>query len=186
MERALVKSRFSRCGSLVIDSFAVRLPVEMISGLRLVLVCLLSSNLVTAEDWRMLGRSPERNMVGEADNLPTNIGTGKLDEETGSVDPGTTKNVRWVAQLGSQCYTGPSVGFGRVYIGTNNVSPRDKAITEDRSALLCFDEQTGAFLWQFLEPRRPYQRVASWEYVPMVSIPAIEEDRVWVVTPRVK
>ena len=48
----------------------------------------------------------------------------------------TTKNVKWVAKLGSQSYGNPTVADGRVYVGTNNDSPRDPRFKGDRSVRL--------------------------------------------------
>ena len=44
----------------------------------------------------------------------------------------TTKNVRWAAKLGSQAYGNTTVANGKVYVGTNNETPRDKRHIGDR------------------------------------------------------
>ncbi len=45
-----------------------------------------------------------------------------------SWDVKTGKNVKWVAELGSQTYGNPAVGSGVVIIGTNNEArPRSEA-----------------------------------------------------------
>ena len=65
--------------------------------------------------------------------------------------PTGSKNIKWVAQLGSQSYGNPVVADGHVYIGTNNGGgwlkryPGDKV---DLGVLLCFDVKDGKFLWQ--------------------------------------
>ena len=38
----------------------------------------------------------------------------------------TTKNIKWVAKLGSQAYGNVTISNGRVFVGTNNESPRDE------------------------------------------------------------
>ena len=61
-------------------------------------------------------------------------------DETGlpdTFDPGTGRNVKWVAPLGSQSYATPIVAGGRVLIGTNNEPPRDPRHRGDRGVLLC-------------------------------------------------
>ena len=49
----------------------------------------------------------------------------------------TTKNVKWVAKLGSQTYGNPVVANGKVFVGTNNATPRDRRFKDDRRCLLC-------------------------------------------------
>src|SRR5512134_3062061 len=63
--------------------------------------------------WPMWGGSPDRNMVSDATGLPTD-----WDVKTG-------RNIKWVAELGSQSYGNPVVADGVVIIGTNNESLRD-------------------------------------------------------------
>ena len=49
---------------------------------------------------------------------------GEIDENE-KVDLTTTKNVKWVAKLGSQAYGNVTIGEGKVLVGTNNESARD-------------------------------------------------------------
>ena len=70
-------------------------------------------------DWPMWGGSPDRNMVSNAKGMPT------------SWDVKTKKNVKWVAQLGSQTYGNVVVAGGTVFVGTNNEGLRDPKITGD-------------------------------------------------------
>src|SRR4051794_25651356 len=67
-------------------------------------------------DWRMFGGGPGRNMV--------NLAARRLPEAF-SVEPGPVRNMKWTAKLGSRAYGGPVVAGGRVYVGTNNQSPRN-------------------------------------------------------------
>src|SRR5207245_225782 len=63
-------------------------------------------------DHVMFGGTPERNMVNLVDkDIPGNF---KLDEVT-----------KWKAQLGSRAYGGPTIGWGRIFVGTNNENPRN-------------------------------------------------------------
>ncbi len=72
----------------------------------------------------MWGRTPDRNMVGEAKNLPVNVEPGDYVSGTDDIDLSTTENVLWVAKLGSQAYGNVTVAGGKVFAGTNNESPR--------------------------------------------------------------
>ena len=68
---------------------------------------------LSANDWPMWGGTPSRNMVSPMTGAPT-----EWDVKSG-------KNVKWVADLGSQSYGNPSVGGGVVILGTNNELNRD-------------------------------------------------------------
>src|SRR5215510_14850139 len=59
-------------------------------------------------DWPMWGGTPDRNMISNMKGIPT------------SWDVKTKKNVKWVAQLGSQSYGNVVVSGGMVFAGTNN------------------------------------------------------------------
>ena len=136
------------------------------------------------EDWPTWGRDSTRNMVGNASNLPVEVNPGEMNDETEEIDLSTAKNIRWVIKLGSQSYGNVSVGNGKVFAGTNNESPRDKRNVADRGNLFCIDEKTGKLIWQLIAPKLGARKVSDWEYVGMCSSPAIEEDRLWVITNR--
>ena len=137
-----------------------------------------------AQDWPMWGGSPDRNMVAKAKNLPIDINTGTIDENTEEADLSEAKNVKWAVKLGSQTYGNPVVSGGVVLVGTNNESPRDKKIQGDRGNLMAFDEKTGKFLWQLVVPKLGAGKVSDWEYVGICSSPAVEGDHAWLVTNR--
>ena len=139
---------------------------------------------VQAQDWPTWGGSADRNMVGTAENVPTEIEIGEMDEDTEKYDLSAAKNIRWVAKLGSQTYGNPTVGFGKIFVGTNNESPRDGKHLGDRGILMCFDEKTGELAWQLIVPKLGAGKVSDWEYVGVCSSPAIEKDRLWVITNR--
>jgi outer membrane protein assembly factor BamB len=145
---------------------------------------LLTAPAALAGDWPMWGGSPSRNMVATAKGIPDDIVSGKLIPKTETIDPKSTKNVRWVSKLGSQAYGTPVVAGGRVYVGTNNESPRDPKQTGDRGVLMVFDEKTGEFLWQLVVPKLGSGKVSDWEYVGICSSPAIDGDRGYVITNR--
>ena len=118
------------------------------------------------------GQAWSRNMVSEEKNLPD------------SFDPKTGKNIKWSAQLGTESHSTPVVAGGRVYIGTNNGQPRDPKHQGDRGVLMCFDEQTGQFLWQLVVPKREEDPYMDWPNAGISSPVTVEGDRVYVVSSR--
>src|ERR671919_119129 len=86
-------------------------------------------------DWPMWGGTPDRNMISDMKGLPT------------SWDVKSKKNIKWVAELGSQTYGNPVVAGGMVYVGTNNEAMKDPNIKGDKGILMAFKEADGAFLW---------------------------------------
>ncbi|MHB8521620.1 MAG: outer membrane protein assembly factor BamB family protein [Limisphaerales bacterium] len=138
-----------------------------------------------ADDWPCWGgNDPGRNMYSREKNLPDRFDAGKMKSGTEEVDLKTTKNVRWVAKLGSQAYGNVVVAAGKVFIGTNNENPRDPKIQGDHSILLCLDEKTGELLWQLVVPKLASGKVNDWEGLGLLSSPCVEGDRVYLVTSR--
>jgi outer membrane protein assembly factor BamB len=138
-----------------------------------------------AEDWpRWGGNDPGRNMYSPAKGLPDKFDAGKMKAGSEEIDPKTTKNVRWVAKLGSQSYGNVVVSQGKVLVGTNNENPRDPQHQGDRSILMCFDEKTGELIWQLVVPKLISGKVNDWESLGLLSSPAVEGDRVYLVTSR--
>ncbi|MCZ6673847.1 MAG: PQQ-binding-like beta-propeller repeat protein [Verrucomicrobia bacterium] len=137
-----------------------------------------------AADWPTWGGSSDRNMVAEASGIPTEVESGDYLPKSEEINMETTKGVKWVAKLGSQTYGTPVVSGGKVFVGTNNESPRNDGQKGDRGVLMCFDEATGKFLWQLLIPKLGAGKVSDWEFVGLCSSPAIEGDRGWIVTNR--
>lgn len=159
-------------------------PAPLSRPATLLALLALSAAPGAAHDWPMWGGNASRNMVQRATGLPDDVVTGKLIPKTETIDPKSTKNVRWVTKLGSQTYGTPVVAGGRVFVGTNNESPRDAAQQGDRGVLMCFDEKTGAFLWQLVVPKVGAGKVSDWEFVGLCSSAAIEGDRGYVVSNR--
>ena len=137
-----------------------------------------------AQDWPMWGRDGTRNMVGEAKDLPTDILPGELDDDTEAAILTDAKNIKWAAKLGSQAYGNAVVAGGKVYVGTNNESPRDPQHKGDRGILMAFNEKDGSFAWQLVIPKLGAGKVSDWEYVGLCSSPAVEGERMWLVTNR--
>ncbi len=137
-----------------------------------------------ATDWPQWGGTAHRNMYSPAKGLPDRFDPGKFKAGTEDVDLATTKNVKWVARLGTQSYGNATIANGRVYVGTNNDNPRDPQHQGDRSVVMCFDEKTGALLWQLVVPKLKSGKVNDWENLGILSSPKIEGDRVYLVTSR--
>jgi outer membrane protein assembly factor BamB len=138
-----------------------------------------------ADDWpRWGGNDFGRNMYSPAKGLPSKFDPGKAKPGTEEIDLGTTKNVKWVAKLGSQSYGNVVVSGGKVFVGTNNETPRDARHQGDRSILLCFDEKTGEFLWQLVVPKLKSGKVNDWENLGLLASPCVQGHRLWVVTSR--
>lgn len=100
------------------------------------------------------------------------------------VDMSTTKNCLWVAKLGSQTYGTPVISGGKVFVGTNNESPRNPNNKGDRGVVMCFDEKTGKFLWQMVVPKMGTGKVNDWEYLGICSAPTVIGNRAYVPTNR--
>ncbi len=149
-------------------------------------VALLAAGVVSrAEDWPQWGgNDPGRNMFSTAKGLPESFEPGKLKAGTEEIDLATTKNVKWAVKLGSQSYGNPVVAGGKVFVGTNNESPRDKRHVGDRSIMMAFDEKTGEFLWQLVVPKLKSGKVNDWENLGMLAAPLVVGNKLYVVTSR--
>lgn len=139
---------------------------------------------VVAADWPTWGGTPARNMVSAETNLPADAKPGKVNDDTGEVDLKDAQHVAWAAKLGSQTYGNPVVAGGRVYVGTNNAKPRDAKYDGDHGVLLCLDEATGKLAWQLVVPKLAGGRNVDWEECGVCSSPAVDGNRVYVVTNR--
>src|SRR4051812_27578315 len=70
--------------------------------------------------WNQFGGSSSRNNVAQGNNIPIDFAPGIFDDSTGEWDKSNAKNIKWVANLGSQTYGNPVVADGKVFVGTNN------------------------------------------------------------------
>jgi outer membrane protein assembly factor BamB len=127
---------------------------------------------VWADDQTQWGQRYSRNMVSSEKGLPD------------SFDPDSAKNIKWVAELGTQTYSTPVVAGGKVLIGTNNENPRDARHKGDRAVLMCFNETDGSFCWQLVVPKVGGDPHFDWPRVGIVSAPTVEGDRAYVVSNR--
>jgi len=148
-------------------------------------VALCCSSAKSQSEWPQWGRDHSRNMVAaDVTGLPDEIVTGKYVGDTEEIDMGSTTNVKWIAKLGSQSYGNPTVAGGRVFVGTNNDSPRDPRFKGDRSCVYCLDQATGELIWQLNVPKLGTGKVSDWEFLGICSSPAVVGERVYLVTNR--
>jgi len=135
-------------------------------------------------DWGQWGGSPSRNNTPDAKNIPVEWEIGEFEGNEWKREK--AKNIKWVAQLGSQSYGNPVVANGKIYVGTNNgagyLARYPNAV--DLGCLLCFSEADGKFLWQHSSEKLPTGRVHDWEYQGICCAPLVEGDRLWFVTSR--
>jgi len=143
-------------------------------------VCL-AAGTCGAADRPQWGQALTRNMVSPEKNLPTTFTPGTVGDD-GRIDPARTEGLRWTAALGSLTYATPAVAGGKVFIGTNNGTPRDERHQGDRGVLMCFDEKSGKFLWQLVVPKYTKVKWADWHYTGISATPTVVGDRAYVVT----
>src|SRR6187402_1203890 len=123
-------------------------------------------------DWPMWGGTPDRNQVSNMKGLPAEW------------DVKTKKNIKWVADLGSQSYGNPVVAKGMVFVGTNNELVRDKNQGGDRGVLMAVRESNGEFLWQQTHPKLEAGRANDWPFQGVASSPLVEGDKLYYVSNR--
>ena len=123
-------------------------------------------------DWPMWGGTPDRNMVSSMKGLPT------------AWDVKAKKNVKWVAELGSQTYGNPVVANGVVLVGTNNEAVRDPNVKGDKGVLMAFRESDGQFLWQAVHDKLAAGRANDWPYQGVCSSPLVENGTAYYVSNR--
>jgi len=136
------------------------------------LLVLWASDPNAGGDWPMWGGTPDRNMVSGMKGVPT------------TWDVKTKKNVKWMAELGSQSYGNPVVADGLVFVGTNNENTKDPAVKGDKGVLMAFRESDGAFQWQDVNDKLPAGRANDWPFQGVCSSPLVEGDRLYYVTNR--
>src|SRR6266404_4976638 len=134
---------------------------------------LVAANRSQAQDWPQWGGTLDRNMVSDAKGLPDHFDPSKRDDPQKS-------GIRWSVKLGSHTYGNPVISGGKVFVGTNNASPRDPKYVGDRNVLMCFNESDGKFLWQLAVPK--VQGEADYHELGICSSPTVEGNRVYTVT----
>lgn len=143
-----------------------------------------------ARMWPLFGGTPARNMVNNSDTgMPTEWETRRSEEK---------KNMKWVAKLGSRAYGGPTIAGGKIFIGTNNESPRNQRDVDakklnpttkkptpiDKGVVMCFRESDGKFLWQHVNDKLASGIVNDWTREGVCATPVAEGDRVYYVSNR--
>lgn len=140
-------------------------------------------------DWNQRGGSPLRNAVIAdipAELIPIDFHPGEFDRKTGEWKKETSRNIRYVANIGIRMHCDPVVASGKVFVGANNFGgylkryPRDL----DLGCLLAFDEETGAFLWQDSNEKLPTGRLHDWPLHGVCGSPVVDGDRCWYVSNR--
>jgi outer membrane protein assembly factor BamB len=132
----------------------------------------LASAALSAQDWPMWGGTPQRNMVSTVENTPV------------SWDVAAGTNIKWKAELGTTSYGNPVVADGKVFVGTNNGTPRAAGVKGDKSILMAFRESDGKFLWQAVTDKLESGNVNDWPEQGICSSPAVEGKRLYYVTSR--
>lgn len=129
---------------------------------------------VGRRDWPQWGGTPLRNNTPLARGIPV------------SWDIDSGRNIKWSMPLGSQSYGSPIIANGRVYVGSNNGRAYVKRYPPhvDVGCLICFDEQTGEFRWQYSVQKLASGRVHDWPLQGIVSTPVVDGDRLWLVNNR--
>ena len=152
----------------------------------LVHLLLLPVGMAESGEWPQWGGRETRNMVSDEKGIPESFEPGNKLPGGSGIDMATTKNVKWAAKLGTETYGNPTVSGGKVFVGTNNGTPRDQRLKGDRGVVMCFEEATGKFLWQLAVSK--YTQFRSWngDYANLgtCSSPTVEGDRVYLVTNR--
>jgi outer membrane protein assembly factor BamB len=127
----------------------------------LVVLGIFAASVALSADWPMWGGTPNRNMVSSMTGVPS------------SWDVKTGKNVKWVAELGSQSYGNPVVAGGVVLVGTNNEALRDPKQGGDRGVVMAFRESDGQFLWQATQEKLASGSANDWPFQGIASSPLI-------------
>jgi outer membrane protein assembly factor BamB len=133
-------------------------------------------------DWPMFGGTNQRNLVNLTDKgVPTEW----------SVEESKEQHIKWSAKLGDKAYGGPIIADGKVFIGTNNKSPRNPRDVDkdgqpiDKGIVMCFNEADGKFLWQAVHDKLgEVGRVQDWPGEGICSSPVVEGKRLWYVSNR--
>lgn len=143
------------------------------------------------QDHTQWGRSSSRNNIitdpAIAKQIPIDWNIGEFDFDTDQWNPAKSKNIKWVARLGTNAFGNPVVANGKVFVGTNNDAaylarfPKDKI---DLGVLLCFDDRDGSFVWQYSATKLPGGDKHDFAAIGICSSPLVIGDRLWFVNNR--
>lgn len=102
-----------------------------------------------AADWPQWGGRDERNFASDEKGIPTTFAPAVAENKDKGVAAAPARHLKWVARLGSQTYGNPTVSGGRVFVGTNDASFKDRRLHKSGGGLvLCLDEATGQAHWK--------------------------------------
>ena len=98
----------------------------------------------------------------------------------------TGENVKWSVPLGSHSLSRPTVHGEFVFVGTNNGNGYDPAIPSsvDLGVMLCFEKETGKFLWQHSNKKLAVRRGPDWQLQGVGSQAFADKNRLWYVNKR--
>ncbi len=175
--RSLKHAALRLCGGAILTiSTCVQVQAEDASGYDPIRETrqFISKMNVGPHDWPQWGGSPLRNNTSDGTNIPIEWNTK------------TGENIKWSMPLGSETYGNPVVANGKLFVGTNNGAGYLKRYPSkvDLGVLLCFDAETGKFLWQHSSEKLPTGRVHDWPNQGICSAPMVDGDRLWYVTSR--
>lgn len=141
---------------------------------------------IPQSDWPQWGGNSLRNNTPPGSGLPTEWEVGKIDLQTRQWDGTDSKNIKWVAPVGSQTYGNPVIGDGKVFVGTNNGAGYIKRYpaSVDLGCMLCFRQSDGKFLWQHSSEKLSTGRVHDWPLQGICCAPLVEGQRIWFVSSR--
>jgi len=146
-------------------------------------IFLLSLAPVFGTDSPQWGIDQGRNRISHETGLPTTFEPGKKNPESDKIE-GMGPNVRWVTKIGSRTYTPPVIAGGCVLIGTNNDVLFDPTADGDRGVMLCLDEATGKFRWQYTAPKIANIRFFDTAQIGITSTPTIVGNRMYFISNR--
>ena len=102
-----------------------------------------------AVDWPQWGGTAARNMFSLERGIPASFVRGAERSDGSGIDLRTAENVKWIAGLGTETYSSPTIANGKVFIGTNDSTLADPRFERTGGGvLLCLDEETGRLLWR--------------------------------------
>ena len=187
MNRTIQSALFSRTSRpsggtpslFIVAMFLVTGPVALVAA------AAAAQKPSTGIDSQWAGSSARNNVV-DAQNIPAEWEVGRFDFRTDRWLGEGTKNIKWVAKLGSESYGSPVVAGGKIYCATNNGNgyldryPKDV----DLGCLLAFSASDGSFLWQHSSEKLKEGDAVDFAQQGICCSPMIEGDRLWVVTNR--
>jgi outer membrane protein assembly factor BamB len=161
---------------------------ETRTAISAIALTILSASIAFGGDWPEWGGHDDRNLVAGEKGLPDDFVPGEKKPDGSGIDMATTRNVKWVARLGSQTYGNPTISAGRVFVGTNDFAIGDPKYRSTRGGLVeCLDAATGKLLWKLVIPRLetndPNFNFDNLD-LGVCSSPTVDGDRIYLVTNR--